>query len=100
MRLPRKIRKGQIRIKFRRRSVTASTKNNFFMAGVGKTGLYAVGRRNIGRKTGVKVTTGTLGTTVGVDRRIGKKTMVGIGYNVTSKKSYAEIKRKGKKYST
>ena len=83
-----------IRVRLRRRSVTVTGKKTFVQAGVGRHGPYAVARRQVSRHTGIKATTGTRGTTLGADRRIGRKTRVGAGYNFTHSKPYAEIKRK------
>jgi len=94
----------KFRFRRRRRTTRKSKKTinrrigkTFVSAGIGRYGPYALVRRNISRRTGVKASIGTRGLEAGVDGRISKKTRVGAGYNVTTGKPYAELKYKKKK---
>ncbi len=68
--------------------------NSFVSAGFGRYGPYALVRKNINRSTGVKASIGTRGVEMGADSRISRKIRIGAGYNLTTKKTYAELKYK------
>jgi hypothetical protein len=90
-------RSHRLNVRRGRTTLSASYGSSFLSGGIGRDGPYALYRKNLDRRTGVKVSVGMRGMEIGADRRITKNTRVGAGYNFTQKRAYGELKYKKRK---